>query len=324
MPDLQQQLLARLDQTDPRHRNRISQTRRTNQNLTTKAAKRAIKAIDPEILAILRTIQWTDGIARIVTKLQPNTYKNVNKVLEALGGKWNRKTQGHLFEGDGETLVRESIATGLYLDAKTAFQSFETPPGLAAELVGTAESVYIGFRVHREKPGRFSSADIRTIRKEAIILEPSCGSGNLIQAAIDHAGEGYNEQNIRGIDTNSKALVACRNRFPQADLYCQDFLLTTPDCGGDRFMADLIIMNPPFSQLDDVRHVLHAMPFLKPDGVLISIMSPAWTYRKHPLVDQFNRVCSDYYTSWSLLPDNSFAEAGTGVRCGVLTLTHNK
>ena len=55
---------------------------------------------------------------------------------------------------------------------------------------------------------------------------------------------------------------------------CMDFLETTPEPVYDR-----VIMNPPFTRGADAKHVLHALGFVKPGGLLVSVMSNGASYR---------------------------------------------
>jgi methylase of polypeptide subunit release factors len=56
--------------------------------------------IDPDVQEVLRGIRVVGNVAYIDRPLERELYMRVNKVLEALGGKWNRKVRGHVFESD--------------------------------------------------------------------------------------------------------------------------------------------------------------------------------------------------------------------------------
>ena len=71
-------------------------------------------------------------------QLDRKTYLAVNKILENLGGKWNRKHKGHIFESDIFDRIDNVLLTGKVTDVQKEFQSFETPDGLAKRLVKTA------------------------------------------------------------------------------------------------------------------------------------------------------------------------------------------
>lgn len=87
-------------------------------------------------------------------QLDRKLYVAVNKVLEAIGGKWNRKAKAHLFGKPIQDILDEILLTGQYVDAKAEYQFFETPEKLARELVTLAD-----------------------IHDEESCLEPSAGMG---------------------------------------------------------------------------------------------------------------------------------------------------
>ena len=51
-------------------------------------------------------------------QLDRDVYTAVNKVLNALGGKWNRKVKGHVFDYSPEAAIEEAILSGEYTDKK--------------------------------------------------------------------------------------------------------------------------------------------------------------------------------------------------------------
>ena len=52
-----------------------------------------------------------------------------------------------------------------------------------------------------------------------------------------------------------------------------DFL----ECNGDLGTFDRIVMNPPFTNGDDIKHIMHALKMLKPGGRLVAICCHAKT-----------------------------------------------
>jgi len=68
-------------------------------------------------------------------QLDRKTYLNVNKVLECLGGKWNRKLKAHVFESFSiSEAIDDVLLTGKVIDKKKEFQFFETPPNIVSQL----------------------------------------------------------------------------------------------------------------------------------------------------------------------------------------------
>lgn len=91
-------------------------------------------------------------------QLERSLYLAVDKVLKAVGGKWNRKEKAHLFDRSPAEIVEEVLLTGEYTDQKKEFQFFETPRDLAKRLI-----------------------DLAGIRKGETVLEPSAGRGAIAQ-----------------------------------------------------------------------------------------------------------------------------------------------
>ena len=78
------------------------------------------------------------SVSGMVVKLPPqqlerNLYMEVSKALEKIGGKWNRKAQGFVFEQDPTELLAQ-IASGEKRNLKQEFQFFETPSDLAEKM----------------------------------------------------------------------------------------------------------------------------------------------------------------------------------------------
>lgn len=85
-----------------------------------------------------------------------------------------------------------------------------------------------------------------------IVLEPSAGTGNIVDYCKEH---GAREVIACEINDKLRAVVSTKCR-----VIAKDFLTVTPDMISH---VDLIIMNPPFS--DEETHILHAWD-IAPDG----------------------------------------------------------
>lgn len=205
--------------------------------------------IEPDIDPILRGMTF-DGNAAILNcgQLDRKVYERVNRVLEALGGKWNRKAKGHVFDECPEEVIADAVAAGEYVDAKKAFQFYETPDALADELCEWAAPL------------------------SDYILEPSAGKGSLIRAA-KRATNG--DCCVSAVEINEKHRTELNSIA--YELLIQDFLTVDPSA----FVAPFgrVVMNPPFTRSQDIDHVRHAFGFLSSGGVLVAIMSPGFTFR---------------------------------------------
>lgn len=208
--------------------------------------------IDSEVLPVLRamTITDADNVAILNSgQLDRPLYTKVNTVLVALGGKWNRKLGGHVFDVNPSELLADAVASGEYIDAKKQFQFYETPDEIANRMVKWAGNLN-GKRVLEPSAG--DGAIVRAIRRAA---KPLC---------IDTAE--LNDLHNRKLVDAGVSMVAIG-----------DFLRMHDQTFAHKF--DAVIMNPPFTRSQDMYHVQHAYEFLRPGGVLLAIMSPGFTYR---------------------------------------------
>lgn len=159
-------------------------------------------------------------------------------------------------------------------------------------------------------------AALADVQPGARVLEPSAGGGNLLAAILKE----YGPTNLVAVEDNfhlAKNLrkgwamlgihCTCRT-YGFTDVRCADFLA----CSGDLGTFDCIVMNPPFTNGADIRHILHARRMLRPGGRLVALCAngPRQRDALMPLAD-----------SWEDLPDGTFAEAGTNVRVALLTLS---
>ena len=211
-------------------------------------------------------------------------YVAANKVLKALGGKWNRKQKAHVFDRDIEAEMQAVIESGSVYDKKKDLQIFETPPEVAQQMIGLAEidieHTSINGDVYR-------------------ILEPSAGTGNLLRAMpygpqrvaveIDHE----NAEKLKGL----------------AEVYEMDFL----QCNGNLGHFDRVIMNPPFKNGMDIKHIEHAEAHLKPGGRLVALCANG------PRQQAAFQDRADY---WEELPAGSFKAEGTNVSVALMVLTN--
>lgn len=86
---------------------------------------------------------------------------------------------------------------------------------------------------------------------------------------------------------------------------------------------DVIIMNPPFENMRDTEHVMHLYNnHLAPGGVLISVMSPSWTFANFQKAHTFRKFKMDNSGDWEPLPEKSFRESAvsTDVNTGLFVI----
>jgi len=137
------------------------------------------------------------------------------------------------------------------------------------------------------------------------ILEPSAGTGRLIGA---YGAAWHPNGEFVAVEINHTLCENLRYEFPLTKVIHDDFLLCKPDELG---YFDRIIMNPPFKNADDIKHILHARTFLKTDGLLVALCAGG-NRQKNKL-----EPLSSY---WEPLPAGSFISEGTNVNTVLLNI----
>lgn len=188
--------------------------------------------------------------------------------------------------------MRQTLRAG-GVEVVTANQLFPTPPEVARQMVQTAEQM---------------GGSIAGLR----VLEPSAGTGNLIRAAIG-AATGFDCLRVVAVEINPSLCAGLRTMREKSayangdsfEIRQADFL----ECNGDLGRFDVVLMNPPFENGSDIKHIRHALTMLKPGGRLVAICAngPRQNEQLKPLA-----------SSWEVLPPNTFA--GTGVSAVMLAI----
>ena len=138
------------------------------------------------------------------------------------------------------------------------------------------------------------------------LLEPSAGTGNILDA-VRNSGVAAVQT---AIEINTKLCDTLRSKGYD-DVRGQNFL----SCNGDLGCFDRIIMNPPFEKGQDIKHIKHALTFLRPGGRLVALCAngPKQVKTLKPIAEQ-----SGGY--WEDLPRGTFKAAGTMVDTSMLVI----
>ena len=144
-----------------------------------------------------------------------------------------------------------------------------------------------------------------------VIIEPSAGSGNLVQACLDRGAA-----EVLTCEPEPK-LRAILSTIPSSRLISNDWLAVKAE---EISHIDAIVMNPPFSA--DERHILHAWEVAPPGCEIVALAN--WNtisgqYRGLQL--QLAKLIEAYGSSEDLGECFSTAERPTRVSVGLVRLT---
>jgi predicted RNA methylase len=219
-------------------------------------------------------------------RMDPRLYSRVNEVLEAVGGRWTKSVQAHVFPVDADTALAPILESGEVVTLREKRQSsqyFPTPAPVVEHLI-----------------------DLAAVKPGMRVLEPSAGSG-AIADALRAAG----------------AQVDCIERDPGYasvltdgghTVRVADFLAVPPTAEFDR-----VVMNPPFTRGIDMQHVEHALRFLKPDGLVVSVMS--WAITDHTRrIAKFRALVEAKGGSVEAVPKRAFKKSGTDIDTVLVTI----
>jgi len=210
-------------------------------------------------------------------QLDRKVYMDVSKKLELIGGKWNRKAQGFVFQEDPSYLIGDLI-NGDNRNLKKEYQFFETPENICHRICSN-----IPFTAE-------------------LVLEPSAGQGAIVKV--------INE--IRPIATVKYCEIMELNRKQfkgVADCIGEDFLeLETPIC-----LFDCIVANPPFSKNQDIAHFMKMYDVCKSGGRIISIMSNHWRNSTNKKEQAFKEFLATQKAEIYDIEAGEFSQSGTMV-----------
>lgn len=244
--------------------------------------------IDQDILTIIEQGNTEDNLYFLPNKqLDRKIYLAVNKVVECLGGKWNRKAKAHVFDSDISGIIDDVLLTGEVIDKKKEFQFFETPPAIVDQLIRLAE-----------------------IQPNHKCLEPSAGHGNIAEALCEIVGN----DNVICVELDFKNVKILTDKG--FSVYGDDFLQYTSFVKYDR-----IVMNPPFTQQQDISHVEKALSHLRDNGILVSVMSAGVMFRQNKKTLSFWERIKRYNFKIIELPQGAFKVSGTLVNAIILKVS---
>jgi hypothetical protein len=130
------------------------------------------------------------------------------------------------------------------------------------------------------------------IQPGMIILEPEAGKGNI----ADIIRREFPGNQLDVIEQNG--ILREILKLKGYNVISDNFLTYNPEIKYDR-----IVMNPPFANGDDIKHIKHAFALLKPAGKIVAIASFGAAYNNEPSNISFRKYCEKYGTITELPPD---------------------
>jgi len=197
--------------------------------------------ISEEVANVLGDAEITGDQLVLVGTLDRKLYVSVNKVLDSIGGKWNRKAKAHIFDSNPEEVISDILLTGEYRDKKEdqkKFQFFETPDDIAQHLV-----------------------DLACIGESDAVLEPSAGEGRIADLMP--------RCDVIELEAGRRAHLEDKGFNVVGD----DFL----NYKGPPY--DVIVANPPFTNQQDIDHINHMLD-LAPCVVSVACANVMWRSNK--------------------------------------------
>lgn len=261
---------------------------------TTEAKKTRLTPRQIDLVRLMRV--GPDNRATFASDEVISDWAALKKVMVALGGTWKKGARGDkggfafAEDVDASEVIRLAGETGEIFDPN-AHDFFPTPAGLADALVARLD-----------------------LRPGESLLEPSAGQGAIALAA-KRACPSLHIVCMEILPANQKALIDLGFTVCHGG----DFLAQVPHL--DHVAGfDAVAMNPPFGRRADVKHVTHALEFLRPGGRLAAIMSAGVSFRDDRLAKDFRALVDAHEGAIEPNPPGSFRESGTMVNTVTVTM----
>lgn len=235
--------------------------------------------ISPTVRNVLLASKIDGQRLTLQSQLDRGVYEEVAKAILAAGGRWSRKEQCHVFPNDVRQVMDITGDSVEVVNRQQTFQSFYTPVKIARQVMELAD-LFAGQKV----------------------LEPSAGSGRLLDELLLN---GIFKSDIVAVEFDGTVAETLKQKG--FNVLCADFLACGDLDWPEKF--DRIVMNPPFTNGQDIKHIRHAMKFLGEDGRIVAICANG--PKQH---EEFDAVASQ----WIDLEPGAFSESGTNVNAAIV------
>lgn len=251
--------------------------------------------VDLDIIEILKNCSVKENYLFLGNEsLDRKIYLKIMKVLSNLDIKWSKKLKCHICLK--ETNLKESIdnliETGEYIDIKKEYQFFETPIDIVKEMI-LLSNFTTGSKV----------------------LEPSAGKGRIIlnlpnlNLKIDAI-----ELNVDTFKYLNEIVNSDQVRHSNINVINEDFM--DIDLG----LYSNIIMNPPFSKNQDIKHILKAYSLLSDNGILVGIVGSGAIDNSREINKAFRKFLKENNAEVIDLESGRFKQSGTMVESKIVKI----
>lgn len=244
--------------------------------------------IDQDVLNVLADAEVSGNTLKLTAQLDRALYIKVDKVLKALGCKWNRKTGNHVSNVNIEEKLEQAIQSGEYTDEKKEYQFFPTPAAIADQLV-----------------------ELACLQDGDVVLEPSAGHGAILDAIVR---SGVEWGCVHVVELNPDSVAKLEENW---GVYEGDYLNWTNNI----MMPDVIIANPPFTKQQDIDHVNKMLDDAK--RTVVSIMSASVLWRDNKKAVEFRERVESLGGEFIELPEGAFKESGTLIKTVICKVNLN-
>ena len=237
--------------------------------------------VEKEILEILENSTTQANSLFLPDQLDRKIYTKVNKIIEAAGGKWDRKTKSHVFQDSASDRVDEIVLTQSVLDPKKDLNFFPTPEEIITSMMNKVE---------------FTST--------SKALEPSFGDGRILKRMRN---EPFSQ--LHGVEINKEMFENQVKEISEKNIHLihGDFLSFQEND------FDIILMNPPFKKKQGIAHTTHALELLNKNGTLVAILPSSVVYSKDKKTTAFQELLKEKKADVINLQSGTFKESGTMV-----------
>jgi hypothetical protein len=144
------------------------------------------------------------------------------------------------------------------------------------------------------------------------ILEPSAGLGHI----ADYLSSNFEDIDIQCVEFYRDFAQILKDKGYNVE--CSDFLSYAKNAGKKGFFFDYVIANPPFTNNQDIKHVM-SMYKLAKKGVR-SVMSTIWLNGSDRAAKDFRLWLESVSGTFELLPKGVFKDSGTNIETCIVSM----